>query len=334
MQSIFLQGSAIPDPFSFPEPADHIQIFLGAKPEISFDQRVREVHLSLREMIDLDAWAVSPERALPEDEVMPTESQIQAARQNTLNAIYFNEHVHGCYLACRTEDAEALYESVDKVATYLAARQGVRSAITQQKFFLREKNGEFIFQNANGDTPRRTNDGEEISENLRRLIKLSLHFAVAGRCLAGDADAQAYSKAYFIPHMPGLLRSLFQIEDKESIRYKYNSLSKTGVMTLDPSGDAGEAPRVLYFKDDPGVATFDQSHVRIENEREEIVHDGVMDYNIFAHCVMAPMMREAFQRLGEEKVALSLTQHLDIISLCAPGKISRADFIRDWVPSV
>ena len=336
MQSIFLQASAIDDPFSYPGPADHIQMFFGAKPEISFDQRVDNVHLNLRDLANLDVWASAGGRLKPDDGIMPSDAEILAARNNTLNAIYFNKEVHGCYLACRREDAEIFFESVDKVAAYLAAKQGVRSQFSHERFYLREKNGEFLFQNAKGQASRVTEDGEEISENLRKLIRLSIHFAVAGQMISPSPEAadRPYLKAYFIPHMPGALRSLFQINNFDTIRYKYNERSKTGVMTLDPYSHIGEAARVLYFKDEPGIATFEQSHVRIENEREEIVHKGPMTYKVFSHCVMAPLIREAFERIGEETVAQSLTQHLDIFSLCAPGKISREDFIRDWVPSV
>lgn len=336
MQSIFLQGSAVDDPFSYPDVADHIQIFFGAKPEISFDQRVHDVHLSLKELGNLDAWASAPERQMPEDGIMPSDPEIIAARNHTLDAVYFNKEVHGCYLACRREDAESLFESVDKVAVYLAARQGVRSSLSHQKFYLRQKDGESIFQDVQGRNPKLVQDGEEISENLRKLIRLSIHFAVAGQLIAATSETaeQPYPKAYFIPHMPGALRSLFQIDNFDSIRYKYNAKSGEGIMTLDPYKNIEQGPRVLYFKDEPGLATFEQSHIRIENEKEELAYEGPLTHKIFTHCVMAPMMREAFQRLGEERVALSLTQHMDIFSLCAPGKIAREEFIRDWVPSV
>ena len=333
---ILLTKTVIEDPFLFPESADNVLMFIGAKDYICFDERVEDVRLSLINLDNHNKWVkggMLDEGAI--DNIKPTPEQIECMQVNTLNAAYHNPKMYGLYIQCRREDSDSLFESADKVAAYLAAQNGVQSQ-TGEYFYLREENGDFSFRDKNAFRSNLTIDGEsEFAEGMRATATLAAHFAVASRLLCAPAERE-FSNAFFFPNIPETIRSMLLISngDTRTLNYDFKTASIDGVMQFEFSGAEEPYSRIVKFPTALEENRFSQSDIKVENLQGDVLYNGALTVASFSEHIMGPLLNDAVNRLGRERVEQSLKNHLDIVALSADGALSRGDFIKDYVPSI
>ncbi len=308
-------------------------MFMGAKQGISLDQRVRDVRATLSDLANLDNWVKGGMKPIGDLRDL-TEAQVRQARANTLDAVYFNPSVNGLWLACRRQDVEQLFQGTDRVATYLAAKQGVKSIETGEKFLLRQSTNGLGFFTASGRTPNPDPDPEEeIGQSLRNLISLSKSFAVGARFF-NPHPKEILPISYFATHMPQVLRSVLRSEGRDTMRFKYNSFTREGVLSLDPGGASADGARAVIFANEAGKERFEQDKIRIEDEDGATMYRGKLDYAVFSQKILAPLMREAFSRVGADKVTDSITAHSDMFAFTAPDAMEQDKFVEIFVPKI
>lgn len=333
-QPILLEKTVVRDPLLFPEAGNNVLMFLGAKASISFDERVRDVRISLRKLEEHDNWlrAGMPDEGIGEY-IIPTEEEIEKARFNTLSAVYLNDNMRGLYIHCRHEDVERLFEAADKVACFLAARTPVKGKLGKD-FYLCARNDAFGFRSENFEKPASVDGEPEINDNLRAVISLSANFAVA-RDLFQPIAPSDFPNQLFFPHVPQAIRSMLLLSamDTTTLNYDYKLVSNEGVMTLDISSEIEGGSRIVTFPEAQAKDRFLQSHFKIENDRG-LIYKGPVNMQVFFDHIFAPLLNNSILSSGQKKIIECVEKHFDIFALSQAGSIPRADFIHDFIPSM
>ncbi len=265
-----------------------------------------------------------------------TPDELKNIKRQAINGFMAEQNVNKWLIAARDlAHARKLFESIDKMHTFLCAASPLTSFRDAGAFYLRHNNGGLFFEGDKGREPlvyngpdQKTPPRSEILYSARDRVRHAVAYGVASSYF--DTDLDVFPTHHFVKYIREPLCMMLGLETdrgEDIIRIE----SKAGKVTT-MFFPVLQDNVVLQFPQVQSASALYAQDVLVKRG-SDVVYSGEFTQDVFSEYIFGPLYRYALDANGPIATEKSRMAAEKMMAAVQPGAIKDGAFIARWVPA-